>query len=1036
MLNWLVSTSLKLRVVVLALSVVLLIVGIQMAKQMPLDVFPEFAPPIVEIQTEAPGLSAEEVESLITVPLENALNGTSWLQTIRSKSVLGLSSVKLIFEPSADLIRARQLVAERLASEASHLPSVSKAPIILPPLSSMSRCLKVGLSSKTLNQQDLTILTMWTIRPKLMAIPGVANVAVWGQRDKQFQVKVDPQRLEANGVSLDAVMRATTDATSLDSGGWIETPNQRLSIRHVSPIHTSDDLARMVIEPKTGGNSLRLGDVAEVTTGSPPPIGDAIINDVPGILLIVEKQPWGNTLEVTRNVEEALEALRPGLKDVEIDSTIFRPATFIERAIDNLSHALFVGCALVVIILILFLYDWRTALISMTAIPLSLVAASLVLYWRGGTINTMVLAGLVIALGEVVDDAIIDVENIVRRLRLNRLSPNPQSPFTVVLNASLEVRSAVVYASLIVIMVFLPIFFLEGVAGSFFRPLAMSYVLAILASLLVALTVTPALSLMLIRAKARPHEAPLSRLLKAGYRRVLPWIVDRPMWAIGILMLAFGLTIMAASRLGEEFMPDFQETDFLMHWVEKPGSSLEASTRITTQASKELRSIPGVRNFGSHIGRAEVADEVVGPNFTELWISIDPDVDHRATLAKIQEVVDGYPGLYRDVLTYLKERIKEVLTGSSGSIVVRVFGPELSVLREKAKEVEKAMASVEGVTNLKVESQVLVAQVEVQLKPEVAEAFALTAGQVRRQVTTLIKGTKVGEVYQDQKKFAVVVRGIDSLSTDLVSLRQVLIETPTGARVPLGDVANVEIVAAPNEIKREGASRRIDIYCNVAGRDLGTVAREIEAKVKTLEFPREYHPEFLGEYTAREESSRRLYALAALAMLGIVLLLYVDFQSVRLTLLVFLTLPFALVGGVFGTMLSGGVLSLGSLVGFVTVLGIAARNGIMLVSHYKHLQEEEGQLPGRALILRGSEERLAPILMTALATGLALVPLIIDGQKPGQEIEFPLAVVILGGLMTSTLLNLFLLPPLYGLLVGHRSTENAVTPMTLAPSSM
>ena len=1036
MLNWLVSTSLKLRVVVLALSVVLLIVGIQMAKQMPLDVFPEFAPPIVEIQTEAPGLSAEEVESLITVPLENALNGTSWLQTIRSKSVLGLSSVKLIFEPSADLIRARQLVAERLASEASHLPSVSKAPIILPPLSSMSRCLKVGLSSKTLNQQDLTILTMWTIRPKLMAIPGVANVAVWGQRDKQFQVKVDPQRLEANGVSLDAVMRATTDATSLDSGGWIETPNQRLSIRHVSPIHTSDDLARTVIEPKTGGNSLRLGDVAEVTTGSPPPIGDAIINDVPGILLIVEKQPWGNTLEVTRNVEEALEALRPGLKDVEIDSTIFRPATFIERAIDNLSHALFVGCALVVIILILFLYDWRTALISMTAIPLSLVAASLVLYWRGGTINTMVLAGLVIALGEVVDDAIIDVENIVRRLRLNRLSPNPQSPFTVVLNASLEVRSAVVYASLIVIMVFLPIFFLEGVAGSFFRPLAMSYVLAILASLLVALTVTPALSLMLIRAKARPHEAPLSRLLKAGYRRVLPWIVDRPMWAIGILMLAFGLTIMAASRLGEEFMPDFQETDFLMHWVEKPGSSLEASTRITTQASKELRSIPGVRNFGSHIGRAEVADEVVGPNFTELWISIDPDVDHRATLAKIQEVVDGYPGLYRDVLTYLKERIKEVLTGSSGSIVVRVFGPELSVLREKAKDVEKAMASVEGVTNLKVESQVLVAQVEVQLKPEAAEAFALTAGQVRRQVTTLIKGTKVGEVYQDQKKFAVVVRGIDSLSTDLVSLRQVLIETPTGARVPLGDVANVEIVAAPNEIKREGASRRIDIYCNVAGRDLGTVAREIEAKVKTLEFPREYHPEFLGEYTAREESSRRLYALAALAMLGIVLLLYVDFQSVRLTLLVFLTLPFALVGGVFGTMLSGGVLSLGSLVGFVTVLGIAARNGIMLVSHYKHLQEEEGQLPGRALILRGSEERLAPILMTALATGLALVPLIIDGQKPGQEIEFPLAVVILGGLMTSTLLNLFLLPPLYGLLVGHRSTENAVTPMTLAPSSM
>ena len=1018
MLTWLVSTSLRFRVVVLALAVVLLVAGIQTAQKTPLDVFPEFAPPLVEIQTEAPGLTAEEVESLVTVPLENALNGTSWLKTIRSKSVLGLSSVVLIFEPSADLITARQLVAERLATEASHLPAAAKAPIILPPLSSMSRCLKIGVSSKTLSQQELTILTMWTIRPKLMAIPGVANVAIWGQRDRQFQVKVDPERLRINGVTLDAVMRAATDATSLESGGWIETPNQRLPVRHVSSVKTPEDLARMAIEPKAGSPSLRIGDVADVVAGSPPPIGDAVINDGPGLLLIVEKQPWGNTLEVTRKVEAALDALRPGLKDVEMDPTIFRPATFIERALENLSHAMIVGCVLVVIILILFLFDWRTALISMTAIPLSLVAASLVLYWRGGTINTMVLAGLVIALGEVVDDAIIDVENIVRRLRLNRLSPNPQSPFTVVLNASLEVRSAVVYASLIVILVFLPIFFLEGVAGSFFRPLALSYVLAILASLLVALTVTPALSLLLIRAKARPHEAPLSRLLKAGYRRVLPWIVDRPVWAIGFLLLAFGLSALAATRLGEEFMPDFQETDFLMHWVEKPGSSLEASTRITIQASKELRAIPGVLNFGSHIGRAEVADEVVGPNFTELWISIDPNVDHAATLAKIQEVVDGYPGLYRDVLTYLKERIKEVLTGASGSIVVRVFGPELSVLRDKAKEVEKAMATVQGTTNLKVESQVLVSQVEVRLKPEAAETFALTAGHVRRQVATLIKGTKVGEVYLDQKKFAVVVQGIDSLRTDLNSLREILIETPSGAHVPLGDVAEVAIVSAPNEIKREGASRRIDITCNVAGRDLGTVAREIEAAVKKLDFPREYHPEFLGEYAAREESSRRLYALAGLALLGILLLLYVDFQSLRMSLLVFLTLPFALVGGVFGALLTGGVLSLGSLVGFVTVLGIAARNGIMLVSHYKHLQEEEGQLPGRELVLRGSEERLAPILMTALATGLALIPLVINGEKPGQEIEYPLAVVILGGLVTSTLLNLFLLPPLYALLGG------------------
>ncbi|HZN68546.1 MAG TPA: efflux RND transporter permease subunit, partial [Tepidisphaeraceae bacterium] len=594
MLSWLVETSLRLRVVVVVLAALLLVYGIRTAQDTPLDVFPEFAPPLVEIQTEAPGLSAEEVESLVTVPIENALNGTSWLQTIRSKSVLGLSSVVLVFEPDVDVMRARQLVQERLANEARNLPSVARPPVILPPLSSMSRMLKIGVSSRTLDQQELTILATWTIRPKLMSINGVANVAVWGQRDRQFQVRADPDRLVAHGVTLDQVMEAAREATLVEAGGWIETPNSRLPVSHRSPVQTPQDLAASVIP----GTRLRIGDVADVAFGSPPPIGDAVINDGPGLLLIVEKQPWGNTLEVTRQVEAAIEALKPGLKDVEIDTTIFRPATFIERALGNLGRAMLIGCALVVVILILFLYDWRTALISLTAIPLSLIAAAVVLHWRGGTINTMVLAGLVIALGEVVDDAIIDVENIVRRLRLNRLAGSPESPFKVVLAASLEVRSAVVYASLIVILVFLPIFFMEGVAGSFFRPLALSYVLAILASLVVALTVTPALSLLLIRARAREHEAPVARFLKRGYRAALPWIVARPAWAAAILLLAFGLTVLAATRLGEEFLPDFQETDFLMHWVEKPGTSLEASTRITVQASKELRAIPGVRNFG------------------------------------------------------------------------------------------------------------------------------------------------------------------------------------------------------------------------------------------------------------------------------------------------------------------------------------------------------------------------------------------------------------------------------------------------------
>lgn len=1013
MMIWLISASLRQRVLVLALACTLVVFGIRAVRTAPLDVFPEFAPPLVEIQTEAPGLSTEEVESLISVPLENAVNGVSWLKTLRSKSVLGLSSVVCIFKSGTDLMRARQLVQERVATVAPRLPAVARAPVILPPLSSTSRAMKIGVWSKTLSQMDLSELALWTVRPRLMSVPGVANVAIWGQRDRQFQVLVDPERLAAHGVTLDAVIRAAGDATVLSGGGFVDTPNQRLPVRHLSPVETPEDLERTVVS-FTNGVPLRLGDVAQVVLHHPPPIGDAVINDGPGLLLIVEKQPWGNTLDVTRQVEAALNALRPGLKDVEIDSTIFRPATFIERSLDNLTHALLLGCVLVMVILIAFLFDWRTAVISLSAIPLSLLAAAVVLYMRGGTMNTMVIAGLVIAVGEVVDDAIIDVENIMRRLRQNRASGNLIPVFKVVLDASLEVRSAVVFASLIVALVFVPVFFLDGLAGTFFRPLALSYVLAILASLIVALTVTPALCLILLPgAQERPQDAPLVRILKAGYCAILPKLIGKPRWAVGFLALTFLCTGITVPKLGEEFLPNFKETDFLMHWVEKPGTSLEAMTRVTVQVSKELRAVPGVRNFGSHIGRAEVADEVVGPNFTELWISLDTTVDYDSTVHKVQEIVDGYPGLYRDLLTYLKERIKEVLTGASATVVVRIFGPDMDVLRDKAQEVNQAMTGVPGVTSLKVEPQVLVPQLQVRLRPEAAANFGLTPGQLRRTATTLVKGLKVGEVYKEQKVYDVAVWGVEKVRTDIQSLREMIIETPSGARVPLGDVAEITIVPTPNEIKREGASRRIDVTCNVAGKDLGSVAREIEKRVAAVTFDRGYHPEFLGEYKARQESSSRLLLFSAFSVIGILVLLQVDFRSARLVLLVALTLPFALIGGVAGAFLGGGILSLGSLVGFVTVLGIAARNGIMLISHYRHLEMEENEPFGLSLVLRGAEERLAPILMTAACAALALLPLVWRGNIPGHEIEYPMAIVILGGLVTSTLLNLFLMPTLY-----------------------
>ncbi|HUR59013.1 MAG TPA: efflux RND transporter permease subunit, partial [Opitutaceae bacterium] len=669
MMTWLIATSLRLRIVVLAVAVVVTVVGIRRAQHAAFDVFPEFAPPLVEIQTEAPGLSTEEVEAFITVPIENALNGSPWLKTLRSKSVLGLSSVVLIFAPGTDLLRARQIVQERLTVEASRLPAVARPPVILSPLSSTSRALKIGVSSKVHSQMELTDVAKWTIRPRLMAIPGVANVAMWGQRDRQCQVVVDPVRLRANDITLDAVVRAAGDAVVISGGGFVDSPNQRLAIRHLSAVQTTEDLARTVVDFRQGA-PIRIGDIAEVRIGHATAIGDAVINDAPGLLLIVEKQPWGNTLDVTRQVEAALAALRPGLKDIEVDSTIFRPATFIERSLANLQHALLLGCGLVVVVLVAFFFEWRAAVISLVTIPLSLLAAGLVLMALGGTINTMVLAGLVIAVGVVVDDAVIDVENIVRRLRLNREQGHPLPTFRVVLDASLEVRTAVVLASLIVALVFVPVFFLPGLAGSFFRPLALAYVLAIMASMIVALTLTPAMALMLLPKAAEHRRSPLSERLQNMYAGWLPRMAQRPKLAIGILVATLGGAGAALPFLGEEFLPNFQETDFLMHWVGKPGMSLEEMRRITTRASKELRAIPGVRNFGSHIGRAEVADEVYGPNFTELWISIEPAANYGPTVRKIQEVVDGYPGLYRDLLTYLKERIKEVLTGASATIVV------------------------------------------------------------------------------------------------------------------------------------------------------------------------------------------------------------------------------------------------------------------------------------------------------------------------------------------------------------------------------
>jgi CzcA family heavy metal efflux pump len=1025
MMRWIVGSSLKFRYLVVAGGAALMVFGSGLLRDTPVDVFPEFAQPRVEIQTISTGLSAEEVESLITVPLEQALQGVPGLDTVRSKSVPQLSSIQLLFDRGTDLLHARQVVQERVATVTPTLPSWSSPPFMIQPLSSTSRVVKIGLTSERLSLIDMSLVAYWKIRARLLRVPGVANVPIWGERLHQYHVQVDPERLRAHDVSLTQLQEQTakgldvgslvswSDAGEVGTGGFIDGPNQRLNVRHIFPVITPQDFAQVAIENRAG-ESLLLSDVADLVIDHQPLMGDAVINDGPGLMLIVEKLPWANTLEVTRGVEEAMETIRPGLSGIEIDTTIFRPATFIETSIDNLTTALLIGALLVILVIVAFLFEWRAALISVVSIPISLVAAGLVLYQRGTTINVMVLAGFVIAVGVVVDDAIIDVENIVRRLREHRRQGSRKPTAAIVLEASLEVRPSIVYATLIIFAAMAPIFFLTGLTGAFFQPLASSYVLAVGASLLVALTVTPAMALILLRrAPLERRQSPLVRWLQRGYQSALSRIINRPIWAYGAVAVTAVAGLAVLPFLGQSLLPSFKERDFLMHWLSKPDTSHPEQLRISVRACRELRTIPGVRNCGSHIGNAMLGDEPYGIYFGENWISVDPNVDYDATLAEVQEVVNGYPGLVRDVQTYLKERIREVLTGSSDEIVVRIFGDDLDVLHSEAERVLQTMEEVDGLVEGKIELHADVPQVEVEVDLAAAQRYGVKPGEVRRASGIFLASEEVGDIYRGGKAYDVHLWSTPETRNSLTSIRELPIDTPTNGQVPLEQLADVRIAPTPNTIERENTSRRLEVSANVQGRDLGSVARDVEDRIEEMSFPLGYHADVLGEYKERQAAQGRMLLFSIGTAIAIFLLLQVSFRSWRLATLSFLTLPIALVGGVLAAFIGGGVLSLGSLVGFFTVFGIAARNGILMINHFQHLEQYEGETFGRGLVLRGARERLAPILMTTLAAGLAILPLVVAGDVPGHEIEHPLAVVILGGLFTSTLLNLFVVPSLY-----------------------
>jgi CzcA family heavy metal efflux pump len=1048
MMRWIVGSSLKARLLVVPVAVALLVLGFVQLRSMPVDVLPEFSPPLVEIQTEALGLSAAEVEQLVTVPLEqDLLNGVAWLDQIHSESLPGLSRIEMIFEPGTDVLKARQLVQERLIQAPGGIPNVSKAPIVLQPLSSTSRVMTVGFSSKDLSLIDMSVLARWKIRPRLMGVPGVANVAIWGQRERQLQVQVDPQKLRQRGVSLNQVIQTTgnalwvsplsfVEASTPGTGGFIDSPSQRLGVQHVSPIITAKDLAQVTMED-TGGKVLRLTDVSKVVEDHQPLIGDAVVNDAPSLMLVVEKFPGANTLEVTRGVEEALDQLRPGLSGITIDTSLYRPASFIETATHNLTLALVVGLVLVVLLIGLFLFDWRAALIGLVTVPLSLVAAVLVLDLRGATFNTMVLAGLVVALAVVVDDAIVDVDNLKRRLRQRREAGEEAggSALATVLRASLEVRRPLVYATLIVALATVPVFFVQGLTGSFVRPLATSYLLAVLASLVVALVVTPGLALLLLGGAPLPQRtSPLARWLERGHTAALTRLLARPRVAFaGAALLALaGLAVLPLLG-GRPMLPPLQDRDLLIKWQGTPGMSQPEMDRITERATRELRSTAGVRDVGALVGRAITSDQAVNVNSAQLWVSIDPKADYRRTVAAVKQVVGGYPGLTHDLATYPEERIRQVRTGSGDPVVVRVYGQNPQVLRDKADEVRREIAGIDGVVSPRVDSQAVEPTVEVEVDLAAAQRQGIKPGDVRRAAATLLSGVTVGNLFEESKVFDVVVWGEPATRHSLTSIQNMLVDKPDGGQVRLGDVARVRVAPNPTVIKHDAVSRYLDVTAGVRGRSVAAVTRDVQQRIQGISFPLEHHAEVLGAAAEQRAASQRTLSVALAVVVAAFLLLQAAFGSWRLASLVFASLPLALVGGVLAALaFTGEVTPLGSLVGLFAVLAIAVRNGVLLVRHLQRLQRDGEELDAD-LVLRGARERLAPAVLTALTVGLSLLPLLLFGGVPGLEVVRPLAVVILGGLLTSTLVGVLLVPVLYLRFAPRRQPEDLAAELQLSP---
>ncbi|MDH4466414.1 MAG: efflux RND transporter permease subunit [Bacteriovoracaceae bacterium] len=1023
MFDKIIKFALTYRLLVLTFASVIVVYGTKVLIDLPVDVFPDLNRPVVNIMTEAPGFAPEEVEALVTLPLETGLNGIPGVERIRSQSGVGLSVVYVEFAWNTDIYRNRQLVQEKLTIIQDKIPK-NIVPIMGPIASIMGEIQLIGLSSpnQSVSPMELRTLADWTIRPRMLSISGVSQVISIGGGVRQYQILLSAEKIQRYQLSIDDVEHNLSDISRNTTGGFIDIDKKEFLIRAVGAIKSRDDILNSVVGMHLGVPVL-VKDIAQVKELPRTKRGDASVNGTPAVILSIQKQPGASTIDLTIEIEKVIEQLKQNLPaDVKIDPHLFKQADFIKQSISNVEEALRDGVILVFIVLLLFLVNFRTTMITMTAIPLSFMLTAIVFKFFGLSVNTMTLGGLAIAIGELVDDAIVDIENVYRRLRENKLSLNPRHPLRIIFEASSEVRNSIIIATIIVCLVFIPLFSMGGIEGRLFAPLGISYVVSLLASMIVSLTVTPVLaSLLLTKGKLlTKEEGKLVRWLKKIDQVILEKLLPHPKKIIFATIILFGTSLFLASQMGKDFLPKFNEGTATITLMAEPGISLEESNRLGTEAEKIILKTPEVKSVSRRTGRAELDEHAEGIHYSEMDVDFH-DIQGKSNRSKeiilneMRDHLNNLEGIFVNIGQPISHRLDHLLSGVRAQIAIKVFGPDLAMLRQKAAEIFDVLKDTKGLVDLQIEQQVLIPQVKIALLREEATKYGIILGDLAKLLQKTLQGEVVGQILENQKTTDVLMRFDEKSRSDLELIKKTPIKVmPDGSRIYLEEVADIYEANGPNIINRENAQRRMVIQANSNGRDIESLVNEVKSRIqKSVAMPQGHYITFGGQFEGQQQASKLMWLLSVISMMGIFFVLLMYFKTPFMAWQVMFNIPMSFIGGVLGIYFTNGTISVASLVAFVTLCGIASRNGIMMLSHYLHLIKHEGETFSKEMIIRGSQERLVPVLMTALTAILGLLPLALAGGLPGREILHPVAVVIVGGLISSTLLDIIVTPTIF-----------------------